>query len=162
MEFQNHVLGSGPVQIYPESTVNGFLIYDYDRSAWHFQNITVVYVVDGRQLSDKLSGNIRWVENQNRKLNGEGEYQFDIRINEPLPNESDVFSGPQDEASFFDTDIKVESLTGNMKYKDSLVGGSVVSSNVKINLIGNKLNKQRLMYLSKLILFSTIVPFNAE
>jgi len=162
MEFQRHVLSAGPVQIYPEVTVDGVMLYDYDRSAWYLQNITVRYAVDGKQLEDKLTGNIRWVESPNRKLSGEGEYQFDIRVNEPPPNESAVFDGAADEASFFDSGGGAPGLIGAMKYKDIMVNGSPTSSAVKVDLTGNKLTKQQTMYLAKLLLMSCIVPMNSE
>jgi hypothetical protein len=77
MEFQSHLLGAGPVQIYPETVVNGRMIYDYGRTAWYFDGVTVTYVVDGRQFQDKLTGNIRWIEAPDRAASGLGEYQFD-------------------------------------------------------------------------------------
>jgi len=162
MEFHNHVVGGGPVQIYPDVTFNGNLIYDYARSAWYFQNILAVYVVDGVQKADKITGNIRWVESPNRKKTGEGEYQFDIRVNEPLPTEANIFAGTQDEASFFDTDTSIPALTGSMKYRDIMTGDTVTNSKVTINLQGNKLTKQQVMYLGKMLMLSSIVPFNAE
>lgn len=162
MEYQQHVLAAGPVQIYPEVTVNGSLIYDYGRSAWYFQNVTVSYTVEGRQMSDKLTGNIRWVESANRKSTGEGEYQFDVHVNEPLPSEAAVFAAPSDESAFFATDDAVSALVGTMKYKDTMNGDSVVASNVTIALTGNKLTKQQTMYMCKLLFLSTIVPLNAE
>lgn len=162
MEFQNFVLGAGPVQIYPDTTVNGSMIYDYARSAWYFKDIAVVYALNGRQFQDKISGNIRWVESPNRKTNGEGEYQFDIRVNELVANESAVFAAATDESAFFTTDDVAQSLTGTMKYKDVISGSTVVSSTVSIALVGNKLSKQQTMYLCKLILLGAIVPLNAE
>jgi len=162
MEFQQHVLASGPVQIYPEVTVNGSLIYDYGRSAWYFQNVTVAYAVEGRRMLDTLTGNIRWVESPNHKSNGEGEYQFDIRVNEPPPSEAAVFAAPSDESAFFATDDLIASLVGTMKYKDTLNGDSVVASSVTIGLTGNKLTKQQTMYLCKLLFLSAVVPLNAE
>lgn len=162
MDFQNHILPAGPVQTYPEVTINGSLIYDYARSAWYFQNVVAVYAVDGQNKADKISGNIRWVEAPNRKTTGAGEYQFDIRVNEPAPNESSVFASAQDESSFFDTDTSIPALTGAMKYKDAMANEIVISSHVDIDLVGNKLTKQQAMYLGKLLLLSSVVPINAE
>lgn len=163
MQFQQHVLAGGPVQIYGEVTVNGTMVYDYDRSSWYFQHVSVQYWDNGRQMQDTLSGDIRWVEDDNRKTNGIGEYDFDIRINEPPPNESAVFSQPSDESAFFATDTSVQGLVGTMKYKDTMTSdGNVTASAVDIDLKGNKLTKQQAMYLCKLLLFSTVVPLNAE
>lgn len=162
MEFQSHVIAAGPVQIYPEVQVNGSLIYDYGRTAWHFGNVVVSYVVDGRQFQDKLTGNIRWIEASNRAASGEGEYQFDIRVNEPAQAEASVFTGPADESAFFATDDAIPALTGVMKYKDTLAGQVVTASAVTVDLKGNKLTKQQAMYLAKLLFLTNVVPLNSE
>lgn len=162
MQFQNHVLGAGPVQIYPDATVNGNMIYDYGRTAWYFENVSVSYALDGRQYSDKLTGNIRWVESPNRSANGEGEYQFDIRVNEPAQSEAAAFTGPADESAFFATDDAIPALTGSIKYKDTLAGDNVTSSAITVDLKGNKLTKQQAMNLAKLLFFSLVVPLNSE
>lgn len=160
MGFQSHVLAGGPVPIYPEATVNGDMLYDYARSAWHFQNVSILYAVDsgdGRRvrMDDKLTGSIRWVEKT-------GEYEFDIRVNEPPLSESAAFTAAADETSFFETDTGIPSLSGKMKYKDSKSGETVTGSQVTINLVGNKLTKQQVMNLFKLVILSSIVPLNAE
>jgi hypothetical protein len=162
MEFQSHVLAAGPVQIYPEALVNGSMIYDYGRTAWYFDNVTITYALDGRQYQDKLTGNIRWIESANRASSGEGEYQFDVRVNEPAQTEASVFTGPADESAFFSTDESIPALTGVMKYKDALAGETVTASAVTVDLKGNKLTKQQAMYLAKLLLLSAVVPLNAE
>ncbi len=162
MEFKGHVLSSGPVQIYPETQVNGSMIYDYGRTAWYFNNVTVSYNLDGRQYSDKLTGNIRWVEAPNRAASGEGEYQFDIRVNEPAQTEAAAFTGPADESAFFSTDDTIPALTGVIKYKDTLAGETVTASALTVDLKGNKLSKQQAMYLAKLLFISLVVPLNSE
>lgn len=162
MVFQSHVLAAGPVQIYPETQVNGGMIYDYGRTAWYFDNVTVAYVMDGRQFQDKLTGNIRWVEGADRASSGLGEYQFDIRVNEPAQTEASVFSGPADESAFFSTDETIPALTGVIKYKDTMTGETVSSSALTVDLKGNKLTKQQAMYLAKLLFISFAVPLNSE
>lgn len=162
MRFENHVLPAGPVQIYPETSVNGTLFYDYNRSAWHFNNLRFEYNAEGKRASDVLTGSIRWIEAKNRKATGDGRYEFDIRVNEPPPTESQVFSAVADEASFFASNDDVASLTGAMIYKDSFAGETVTSSTIQIDLKASKLSKVQAMYLSKLLLLSAIVPLNAE
>lgn len=162
MEFQNLTIPAGPVQIYPEATITGTLFYDYGRSAWHFNNVNITYRTDGRPQVDILTGNIRWVEHPNRKANGEGRYDFDIRVNEPAPSEAAVFAGTTDEAAFFAADDTNPALTGTMAYKDSLSNGTVVASNVTIDLKGTKLSKQQVMNLAKLLFLTAVVPLNAE
>lgn len=164
MVFQSHKIPAGPISMYPESIVNGEMIYDYDRYVWYFNNVTITYHFQGGQRTDKLTGNIRWVEHANRKNNGEGEYQFDVHINEPPANEASMFANAvADEASFFATDSNYPALTGTMKYKDTIVGGEkVTASLVTVDLVGQKLDKQQVMNLYKLLFFTAIVPMNAE
>lgn len=169
MEFHNHVLPAGPVQIYAESTVNGKAVYGYDRNSWYFDHLIIAYwVTDANgsqhQQQDSISGDIRWVEDPNRKANGLGEYQFDLRVNEPPPPPDAVFAAPTDEAAFFSADAAAVGLSGTVKYKDRMTedGESCVASVIAYDLHGNKLTKVQTMNLAKLILFSLTVPFNAE
>lgn len=155
MDFKGHVLAAGPVQIYSEVTVNGGFLYDYARTAWFFESVTATYSVDGQLRADKISGNIRWD-------NAKGEYQFDIRVNEPLATEAAVFNSTTTEADFFSVDSTISSLTGTMKYKDSTSGETVTASAVTIDLTGNKLTKQQTMYLCKLLFLTSIVPLNTD
>ncbi len=169
MEFRNHVLAAGPVQIYGDVTVNGQMVYGYDRSSWYFNHLLITYWItepngSSHQVQDTISGDIRWVEDASRKTNGIGEYQFDIRLNEPPPSENAVFVAPTDESAFFTNDVAAVGLSGTMKYKDTMTanGESCTASTVKIDLHGNKLTKQQCMVLAKLLLFTAVVPFNAE
>ncbi len=169
MEFRNHVLAAGPVQIYGEVTVNGQMVYGYDRNSWYFNHLLVTYWVteangSSHQVQDTISGDIRWVEDAGRKTNGVGEYQFDLRVNEPPPAENAVFVAPTDESAFFTNDVAAVGLSGVMKYKDTMVpnSDSPSASSVRIDLHGNKLTKQQCMVLAKMLLFTALVPFNAE
>jgi hypothetical protein len=163
MVFQNHKIPAGPIAMYPEMTVNGEMVYDYDRYVWYFNNVTITYHHNNQYLPQKLTGNIRWVESPKRKTDGKGEYQFDIRVNEPPPSEANLFANAADEASFFEVDNSIPSLTGTMKYTDTILGGErVTASNVDINLVGQKLDKQQVMNIFKLLFFTAIVPMNAE
>lgn len=164
MAFHNLVMPQGPVGIYPEASVSGQILYDYTRAIWHIKDVTVTYSLDGRQFTDKLTGNIRWNESPERESNGEGYYEFDVRVNEPSASEADVFAGAADEAAFFAVDTNIPALTGTMKYLDTFKSGTTtpLSSAIEINLIGNKLTRQQSMNLFKLFLLVSIVPFNAE
>lgn len=155
MEFQNLTLASGPVQFYPDSVVSGVMIYDYGRSAWHFQSVTVTYTnpEDGKRVQDNITGNIRWNKDQ---------YDFDVRVNEPVATEASMFAAASKEEDFFAVDNSNPALTGVMKYKDTQSGGKVIASSVVVDLTGNKLAKQQTMYLAKLIFLVSIVPINAE
>ena len=163
MDFKNHVLASGPVAIYPPVTVNGQMLYDYDKNCWFFNGITLQYADGGVVRSDRVTGTIRWVESPQRKVNGQGEYQCDIRVNEPIASATAAFDAkPADESAFFDTDTSVPGLTGTMKYKDTLRGDTTLASAVTIDLTGNNLTKQQAMALCKIIIFSSVVPMNSD
>lgn len=155
MEFRQYVLAAGPVQIYQTVTVNGEMLYDYEKECWFFNNFSVQYADSGVIKIDRITGTIRWDKTKN-------EYQFDVRVNEPATSVDAAFSAPTDESAFFETDTKIPSLTGNMKYKDSVRNGVTMSSSVVIDLVGNSINKQQLMVLSKLIVFSAVVPMNSD
>ena len=166
MAFNGLVLASGPVKKYPETMVNGDMLYDYERSAWYFNNVSLSYSVDGVSKTDKLTGNIKWVESPQRASNGEGAYEFDIRVNEPAvaagTDEAAVFSNQDDEAAFFETDVSIPSLTGQVKYKDSMSGDTVTRSQVTWALMANQLDTIQQANLAKLIALVCVVPFNAE
>lgn len=162
MKFNNHVVAAGPIQIYPEITVNGSMIYDYDRYVWYFKDVAIQYNTDGAVRVDKVSGNIRWIEQPKKGSQRLGEYQFDIRVNEPLAGESGVFAAATDESAFFQTDDSIASLGGAMKYTDTMNGDTVTTSAVEVSLVGNKISRQQCMNLAKLIILSCVVPINAE
>ena len=134
------------------------MLYDYDKYCWFFNNVALTY---GGHY-DRVTGTIRWVESPQRKSNGEGAYEFDIRVNEPPPSENAAFAAPADESSFFSTDTSIPSLSGTMKYKDVIRGDTTLSSHVDIDLTGNNLTKQQVMALTKVIVFSAVVPMNAD
>lgn len=164
MQFNNLVMAAGPAQSYPEVTANGLFVYDYARSVWYMKDLTCSYTIGNIRYQDRITGNVRWVEAPDRKTTGSGEYQFDVRVNEPLATEVAVFDNTQaDESAFFAEDSNVTGLTGTMKYKDTILGGdTVTASQVGIDLKGNKLSKQQAMYLAKLFMLTAIVPLNAE
>ena len=163
MEFRQCVIGAGPVAIYQPVTVNGEMLYDYDKSCWFFNNMTMQYADQGMVRIDRIGGTIRWVESRNRKQNGEGEYQFDVRVNEPPPSANAAFeTKASDESAFFETDSSIPSLTGTMKYKDTIRNDSTISSSVAIDLASAHLTKQQVMALGKNIVLLSIVPLNAD
>ena len=162
MDFRGHVIAAGPVQAYQQVTVNGDMYYDYDKNCWLLNNFTAQYAENGLVKVDRISGTIRWVEAADRKTSGEGEYDFDVRVNEPQAAPTAAFDAAADESAFFTTDTSIPALTGTMKYKDTLKGDITMASAVTIDLVGNSLTKQQAMVLVKLVLFSCIVPFNSD
>ena len=175
MEFRNVVLAQGPVQIYQPVTVNGTMLYDYDKKCWFFNNFTVQYAEGTSVKIDRVAGTIRWVPDAHRAGNGLGQYEFDIRVNEPVPDGSTAFAAPTDESSFFTSDATVPGLSGTMKYKDTFdpttvdtskdpTGDDAVAtaSAIAIDLNGTNINKQQVMVLAKVVIFASVIPMNAD
>lgn len=163
MRFNDLILAAGPVKTFPEITVNGEMLYDYERNAWLFNGVTLAYQAAGKTAVDKLTGNIKWAEDPQRKVNGLGEYTFDIRVNEPeQASEAAAFQATQDESAFFAVDNTIPSLTGTAKYKDTFRGEDVIKSDVAIDLTGNKLTRPQIVALGKLVWLVCVVPMNAE
>jgi len=156
MEFRNHIIGAGPIAKYQAVTVNGDMLYDYDKDCWFFNNVTIQYVEDNNVKIDRVSGTIRWDE----KVSA---YEFDIRVNEPVAGAAAAFeSSGDDESAFFETDTTIPALTGKMTYKDTVRGDTTLASKVDIDLVGNLLTPEQLMSLAKVIVFSSIVPMNSD
>lgn len=164
MRFSDLVMAAGPVKSFPEVTLNGEMLYDYERNAWLFNGVTMAYQDGDKSVVDKLTGNIKWAEDPQRKVNGLGEYQFDIRVNEPeqAAGEAAAFQASQDESAFFAVDNTIPALTGTAKYKDQIQGEDVVKSDVQIDLVGNKLSRPQIVALGKLVWLVCVVPMNAE
>jgi hypothetical protein len=166
LTLQGHTVAGGPVPIYPDATFDGKMVYDDDRKVWHFPAMNVAYVQDvqgqGIRYQDRMSGSVRWIEGARNGNTRPGYYDFDWRINEPLADEAAATAGAVDEAAYFDTDTTIPALLGTMKYVDTFSGSKVVRSAVTIDLKGNRLSKQRVMYLAKLLNFTAPIPFNSE
>jgi hypothetical protein len=163
MDFRQVVLAEGPIQIYQPVTVNGQMLYDYDKNCWFFNNFTVQYADKGVVKIDRVTGTIRWVEDKNRSANGLGQYEFDIRVNEPAPDASQAFAAPTDESAFFSSDSTIPGLTGTMKYKDTMnSSGTTLASAVTIDLTGNNITKEQTMVLGKVIIFASVIPMNSD
>lgn len=155
-------MAAGPVGVYPKTQVSGAMIYDYDRGAWYPKDVGVISDNPGSKSNDKLSGSIRWTEKPKSGSSRQGQYEFDLRVNEPIAKEGAHFTPASDENSFFEVDTTLMSLAGTMKYVDTFSGSSVVRSEVTVALVGNKISKQQCMELAKLIIFSMVVPMNNE
>jgi hypothetical protein len=163
MDFRQVVLAQGPIQIYQPVTANGQMLYDYDKECWFFNSFTVQYAEGGLVKIDRVAGTIRYVKDKNYSANHLSQYEFDVRVNEPIADGGGAFSAPSDESAFFSSDASVPGLTGTMKYKDVVNGaGTTLSSAVAIDLNGNNINKQQLMVLAKVIIFASVIPMNAD
>jgi hypothetical protein len=157
MQFQRIELAKGPASIYPRTVVNGSLDFDYETSNYLTDGITFAYTADGKEIEDKVTGSIKWVEDPAYDTNGKGYYEFNLRFNEeknkPAQSEAAAFGQMSAEEAFFAVDTSLPCLTGRVEYVDTFVPGSdgkVASSKVTYNLNANKLTKQQIVAFFKL------------
>jgi len=169
MRFENAVLAMGPAQNYPRVVVNGRLDFDYETGNWYTDGLRFKYTLDGQEMEDVVTGSIKWVEDADRKTNGKGYYDFNLRFNEEknrkAGTEADAFAKMSDEEAFFAVDNSIPALTGRVSYVDTMSGvgdeAVPVSSVVTYTLNANKLTKQQAMNFFKMWLIG-IGPINDE
>lgn len=166
MRFENIELAKGPSENYPRCAVNGRLDYDYETGNWLTDGISFKYAVNGKDVEDKVTGTIKWVEDPQHDVNGKGYYEFNLRFNEDKfkakTSEADAFSKMSDEDAFFAVDDTVPTLKGRIDYVDTKSGGdSPTHSKVTYNLSSNKLTKQQVMNFFKLWMIC-VGPANDE
>jgi hypothetical protein len=167
MKFENVQLAKGPAGIYPRTNVSGRLDFDYETGNWLTDGIRFRYSLDGRDVEDVITGTIKWVEDANRKTNGKGHYEFNLRFNEeknrPAKSEAAAFENASPEEAFFAVDEDLPSLTGRIDYVDTFIpgGDTPSSSKVTYHLKANKLTKQQVMNFCKLWLLC-VSPTNDE
>jgi hypothetical protein len=148
MRFDDLELARGPTANYPHTTVNGRLDYDYETGNWLTDGLKFRYSLNGKDVEDVLTGSIKWVEDDNRKSNGKGQYEFNLRFNESknktATTESDAFAKLSDEEAFFAVDDSIPCLTGKVSYVDTFISGSDSPSKSKVTyeLNANKLTKK--------------------
>lgn len=168
MKFNSTKLAAGPLQVYSAIKVDGEMYYDYNKECWYFNDFSIAYFDGkGRPQTDRIAGQIRWVKDKNRLKNGLSEYQFDLRINEPMADTMFGNATPMDAADMFAQDDTVPSFTGLMKYRDTIKedgskDGITLSSVIDIDLTGKNVNKEQVMALTKIIIFACVIPFNAD
>lgn len=153
--------------MYPRTVVNGRLDYDYETGSYFADNIRFKYSLDGRDYEDVVTGRIKWIEDPERKTNGKGHYDFNLRFNEKknktATGEGAAFEQMSLEDAFFAVGNSVPSITGRITYVDQIPTGSELptSSKAVFSLNGNKLTKQQAMNFFKLWLVA-IGPTNDE
>ncbi len=158
MRFEAIRLAKGPSENYPPTTVNGRLDYDYETGNWYTDGIRFSYNLDGKDVTDIVTGSIKWVEDADRASNGKGYYDFNLRWNEEAnkgtgsKTEADAFANMSEEDAFFAVDNSIPCMTGRISYVDTMSGGSdaPMSSKVTFNLNANKLTKAQVMSFHKL------------
>ena len=167
MRFEDVELGKGPSPNYPHTMVNGRLDYDYETGNWLTDGVKFKYNLNGKDVEDVMTGSVKWVEDENRKSNGKGFYEFNLRFNEgknkPATTESAAFDKLSDEDAFFVVDDTIPCLTGKVTYVDQFVSGtdSPAKSKITYSLNANKLTKTQMVNFFKLWLLGT-GPINDE
>jgi len=159
MKFEDLELAKGPSPNYPKTLVNGRLDYDYETGNWLTDGIRFRYNYNGKDVEDILTGSIKWVEDENRKTNGKGFYEFNLRFNEEKnknqTTEADAFAKLSDEDAFFAVDDSIPCITGKISYEDKFIGGggdepTPASSKVTYSLNANKITKPQAVNFFKL------------
>ncbi|MFM9958561.1 MAG: hypothetical protein ACKVZJ_10825 [Phycisphaerales bacterium] len=168
MRFDNLQLAKGPAEIYPRTSVNGRLDFDYETGNYLTDGIRFKYTLDGREFEDVITGSIKWVEDADRASNGKGYYEFNLRFNEDkfksAGDESKAFEKMSEEDAFFAVDNSIPCLTGRVEYVDTMASGDSelpASSVVTYKLHANKLSKQQIMNFFKLWMIC-VGPTNDE
>jgi hypothetical protein len=168
MRFEGVRLAKGPnPKQYQNCTVTGELSYDRETANYYAKGLRFVYQTpDNKQVEDVVTGTIKWVEDPNRKSNGKGYYEFNLRYNEdkskPAQTDDQAFGGKGDDDLFFAVDKSIPALTGHVEYVDQMSGGdTVTSSKVTYKLVGSNLTNQQVMNFAKLWLIA-VGPTNDE
>ena len=110
----------GKNNVVAESTVvSGELSYDRETANYYARNLTFKYTgQDGKEITDTVTGTIKWVEDPSRKENGKGRYEFNLRFNEEANQKGGddaQFAGKNDDDLFFAVDNSIPSLIGNIE-----------------------------------------------
>ena len=170
MRFQDLELAKGPSENYPHTVVNGRLDFDYETGNWLTEGVKFRYNLNGKEVEDVMTGSIKWVEDENRRSNGKGFYDFNLRFNEgknkTATTEADAFEKLSDEDAFFAVDNSIPCLTGKVSYVDTFISSgdeepTPAKSKVTYELNANKLTKTQLVNFFKLWVIG-IGPINDE
>ncbi len=165
MRFNSVVMPAGPAAMYSEVTVNGDMVFDYDSDTWFLDGMTFRYQDEGKAVTDKVAGTIRWIDSEDG-----GRYELNITFNEPdvAPGAATDASGffaanDASAAGFFAVDDSVASCGGQVLFSDEYGSGempirSTVNHQIECN---SEVTAQQLMAFSKLWLLG-IGPLTDE
>jgi hypothetical protein len=166
LDFQNVVMAAGPdIHTYPTVTVTGSLDYDRNLGNYFANKITFSYTLAGKQVTDVVTGGIKWSPDANRKTNGKGEYEFNLRFNDSGQANPDAAVSQDDPDAFFQPQPNVASMTGTIKYLDKFADtnnpDNPTISGATYDLNAVNLTPQQVMEFTKLWLLVT-GPTNDE
>ena len=128
IRFLGTGLAMGPVSTYPQSIVDGELIYSYETDNW-FPQLTIRA---GNAKPDKLSGGMKWVDDSPT----EGHYELNVLVNEQVPaqGEAAAFDAAQGEDAFFQSDSSQSVINGRISFRDQKIGEAVVKSDIALDI----------------------------
>lgn len=131
LTFEGLGLPTGPYSYLVESRVGGTLDYDYELGNWltDAKGVTFAYTIGDKQTTDKLTGSIRYVEEEGsftdpagKKRSYTGYYDYTLRMNEAAVTGDQFFtdnSQAQVDAFFSSTDQSKPGLYGRVYYYDT-------------------------------------------
>jgi hypothetical protein len=130
--FENVTLAGGPFSFLVPTKVSGNLDYDYELGNWltDGNGLSFAYTVGDRPYIDKVTGSIRFVEEEGgftdpsgKKREYTGYYDYNLRWNEQTAQTDQSFfssGGSQDPDAFFSSsDQSKPGLYGRVYYNDS-------------------------------------------
>jgi hypothetical protein len=133
LSFEGVTLPTGPYTNLVESRVGGNFDYDYELGNWltDAKGVTFTYQIADKSYTDKLTGSIRFVEEEGSFTDGAGKkraytgyYDYTLRINEPEVSGEQTFFNENDaqgqvDAFFSSTDQTKPGLYGRVYYYDT-------------------------------------------
>ncbi|MFG1376624.1 hypothetical protein [Xanthobacter autotrophicus] len=133
LRFERTQLAAGPFSFLPETRVSGNLDYDYELGNWltDANGVSFSYAVADRSFTDRVSGSIRYVEENGtfsdkagKKKPYTGYYEYNLRWNEQSANNDQSFfdagaAQAQSDAFFSSADQSKPGLYGRVYYNDS-------------------------------------------
>lgn len=136
LRFERTQLAAGPFSFLPETRVSGNLDYDYELGNWltDSNGITFTYTVAERSFTDRVSGSIRFVEEEGsftdaggKKKPYTGFYEYNLRWNEQAAQNDNAFfdasaAQAQSDAFFSNADQSKPGLYGRVYYNDDESG----------------------------------------
>lgn len=160
--FDKIHLAQGVSESYPHSIVSGRLDYVPATHNWLTDGLTFQYGEQGQELEDVVLGSVKWTADENRKINGKGFYELNLRFNEAKHAPAALKNLTEEEA-YFAVDDSIPCLLGRISYEDQFLPGTdrPVRRKVTYDLTANKLTKTQIVNFSKFWLLMA-VPFNDE
>jgi hypothetical protein len=136
LKFERLGLASGPFSFLPTTNVSGTFDYDYELGNWLTDQagVTFTYTIGDKVYSDKVTGSIRYAEENGTFTDAKGKkhpytsyYEYNLRFNEPPVNKDQGMFGADttqaDTDAFFSAaDTTKPGLYGKVYYNDSEAG----------------------------------------